>query len=104
MIVRLALAVALATAALLTTPGCAVSRGQESVGSYIDDAAITANIKARFVESKEVGATAISVETLDGTVQLSGFAKSDAERGAAERIARAANGVKAVKNDIVVRP
>ena len=31
------LAVALATAALLTLPGCAVTRDQESVGAYVDD-------------------------------------------------------------------
>jgi hyperosmotically inducible protein len=44
------------------------------------------------------------VETLNGTVQLSGFAKSSEEKNAAESIARKVNNVKAVKNDIVIRP
>jgi osmotically-inducible protein OsmY len=46
----------------------------------------------------------ISVETLKGTVQLSGFAKSAAERNRAGDLARGTPGVKAVKNDIVIRP
>ena len=84
--------------------GCAVGRGQETTGSYIDDAAITTAVKARMVEDKTVSASAISVETLNGTVQLSGFAKSPAEKAQAENIARGAKNVKAVRNDITVRP
>jgi hyperosmotically inducible periplasmic protein len=37
-------------------------------------------------------------------VQLSGFAKSTAERNRAGEIARSTPGVKAVKNDIAIRP
>lgn len=84
--------------------GCAVGRGQETVGSYVDDTGITAAVKAKFVEDKTVSASALSVETMNGTVQLSGFAKSTAERSQAETIARGVKNVKAVRNDIVVRP
>jgi hyperosmotically inducible periplasmic protein len=84
--------------------GCAVGRGQETTGSYIDDTAITTAVKAKYVEDKTVAASAISVETLNGTVQLSGFAKSTAEKAQAESIARGVKNVKAVRNDIVVRP
>ena len=46
---------ALATSALmLVASGCAVSRGQETVGAYIDDAAITSTVKARLFEDKDV--------------------------------------------------
>jgi osmotically-inducible protein OsmY len=41
---------------------------------------------------------------MNGTVMLSGFAKSNAEKDTAERIARGVDGVKTVKNQIVVRP
>ena len=88
----------------LILPGCAVSRGQETVGAYIDDTAITTGVKARFFEDKDVAGSSISVETLNGTVMLSGFAKSASERDNAERIARAVKGVKAVRNEIAVRP
>ena len=101
---RTALAAIVAAVALLTATGCAVSRGQETVGAYIDDTGITTLIKSRFVENKTVDAAAISVETLNGTVMLSGFAKSGTERMTAENIARGVNGVKLVKNEIAVRP
>ena len=95
---------AAAACLILAATGCAVSRGQETVGSYIDDAAITTAIKARFFEDKDVAGTAIGVETLRGTVMLSGFAKSSLERNKAESIARAAKGVTSVRNEILVRP
>jgi osmotically-inducible protein OsmY len=104
MFIRTSLAAAMTAVVLLTATGCAVSRGQQTVGSYVDDAGITTLIKSRFVESKQVDAAAISVETLNGTVMLSGFAKSAAERNAAETIARGVNNVKLVKNEITVRP
>lgn len=89
---------------LLSTTGCAVSRGQESVGAYIDDTAITSSVKARLFEDKDVAGSSISVETLKGTVLLSGFAKSAQERSKAETIARSVKGVTAVRNEIAVRP
>lgn len=89
--------------AIVSITGCAVARDQQTVGAYVDDAGLTTKVKARFAEDPAVAATSISVETLNGTVQLSGFAKSANEKSAAERIARATAGVKAVKNDIVVR-
>lgn len=100
------LTIVLATAAvgLIVTSGCAVMRDQETVGAYIDDTSITTSVKARFVEDKTVDAASISVETLKGTVQLSGFAKSAAEKMRAESIARQVKGVVAVQNAVSVRP
>jgi hypothetical protein len=48
--------------------------------------------------------SSIRVETLNGTVMLSGFAKSANEKSTAEAIAWKVGGVKAVKNEIAVRP
>ena len=104
MIFRTTLAAALAAAALLTTAGCAVTRGQETVGAYVDDASITTAVKTSFVDNKDVDAASIHVETLNGTVMLSGFAKNGDEKASAERVARGVNGVKGVKNEITVRP
>jgi hyperosmotically inducible protein len=83
---------------------CSVARDQQSAGAYVDDALITAEIKSKMASDKEVAATSISVETLNGVTQLSGFAKSQAEKDRASALAREARGVKAVRNDIVVRP
>ena len=101
---RTPLAALVAAAALAITSGCAVTRGQESMGAYVDDAAISTSVKAKMVEDKNVDAAAIKVDTLNGEVMLSGFAKSATERSTAERIAMDVKGVKAVKNQIVVRP
>lgn len=98
------LALAVAGSAVLATTGCAVTRGQESVGAYVDDTAITTAVKARFIENKEVDAVAISVETMKGTVMLSGFAKNTNEKTTAEALTRKVEGVRVVKNEIVVRP
>jgi len=99
-----AVAATLTGLALMSASGCAVSRGQQSVGAYVDDAGITTSVKAKLFEDKSVAGSSISVETLNGTVMLSGFAKSAAERSTAETLARGVNGVKDVKNQIVVRP
>ena len=99
----LALAAAVGVS-IITATGCAVVRDQQTVGAYVDDSAITTAVKAKFAEDKTVNAVAIRVETLNGTVQLSGFAKSQAEKDQAERIARNANHVKEVRNSIVVKP
>lgn len=96
-------AIVTAVAAITVLPGCAVTRGQSTVGEYIDDTSITTAVKARFVENKQVDAAAISVETLEGTVMLSGFAKSQAEKSMAESIARSTKGVKQVRNQLDVR-
>jgi len=81
-----------------------VTSGQSSVGQYVDDATITTRVKTRFAEDPKVSAMRISVETLNGTVQLSGFAKSQAEKNQAEAIARNTKHVRDVRNSIVVRP
>jgi len=104
MTTRTTVAATLAALTLLAASGCAVTRGQESVGAYVDDAAITTAVKGRYVDNKDVDASSIKVETLNGTVMLSGFAKNTAEKSIAESVAWKVNGVKSVKNQIAVRP
>jgi len=84
--------------------GCSVATGQSTMGEAIDDSTITTRVKARFAEAKDVAATRISVETLKGVVQLSGFATSESERVRAAQIAAAVPGVKQVQNSIAVKP
>jgi osmotically-inducible protein OsmY len=104
MIIRTTLAAVISAVALLTVSGCAVTRGQQTVGAYIDDTTITTQVKARLLESKDVAGTSISVETLNGVVMLSGFAKNATEKATAESLARKVNGVKSVRNEIVIQP
>ena len=83
-----ALAFAAMAGITIVSAGCSVARHQQTVGSYVDDAGITTAVKAKFAEDKSVAATSISVETLNGVVQLSGFAKSGAEKAQAGNLAR----------------
>lgn len=101
---RTTLAAFAAALVVITATGCAVTRGQETVGHYVDDTAITTAVKARFIDNPEVAALSIKVETLNGTVLLSGFAKNDLEKSTAEVLTRKVDGVRAVRNEIVVRP
>ena len=98
------IATAVFAAVTLLATGCAVTRSQETVGQYVDDATITTQIKSRWIADPTVDAASFKVETLKGTVQISGFAKNAAEKSKAESIARGVNGVVAVQNSIAVRP
>ena len=104
MTLRHTLAIATAVTALFVTSGCAVTRGQSTVGAYVDDATITTQVKSRFIKNPQVDFASIHVETLNGTVMLTGFAKNASEKSSAAEIARDVNGVKLVKNEIAVRP
>jgi osmotically-inducible protein OsmY len=83
--------------------GCAGSEQKESTGEFIDDAAITAKVKAAIFKDPELKVTRINVDTFKGQVQLSGFVASEAERRRAEEVARSVDGVKAVRNDLRLR-
>lgn len=96
------IAAAIACGTLATT-GCAVTSGQSTVGQYVDDATIATRVKARFAEDSGVSAMRIEVEVLKGTVQLAGFATSQAEKDRAGQIARGVPDVKEVRNNIIVR-
>jgi hyperosmotically inducible protein len=99
-----ALAFAAMAGITIVSTGCAVVRDQQSVGAYVDDATITTQVKAKFVENKTVDAGAINVQTLNGTVALNGFAKSSSEKSTAETIAKGVKGVRDVRNNLVIRP
>lgn len=87
----------LATALLAA---CAATPTQESTGEYIDDAAITAQVKSTLIGDEQVSAMDVGVETFKGIVQLSGFVNSAQEKVKAEELARSVKGVKGVENDI----
>lgn len=99
-----ALALAILTGLTLVGTGCSVMRGQTDVATYVDDKTITAAVKAKMIEDKTVDAAVINVDTLNGEVALSGFAKSAAEKARAEQIARDTKGVRVVRNNLVIRP
>ncbi len=80
-------------------------RGTEerSAGTYVDDATITAKVKAGLLESSKTSGTRVSVDTQAGVVMLSGFVDSAESKAAAETIAKDVTGVKSVTNRISVK-
>lgn len=101
---KLLAALALGATALLSLPtGCAGTPTKESTGEYVDDSSITAKVKAALIGDEVTKAREINVETFKGTVQLSGFVDTSAEKDRAADLAKGVAGVKSVKNNIVVK-
>ncbi|MGH8578599.1 MAG: BON domain-containing protein [Gammaproteobacteria bacterium] len=76
---------------------------KQSEGGYFDDAMITAKVKAALAQNPGTSAMAISVETNDQTVQLTGSVQSEDEKKKAESVARSVAGVKEVQNKLTVK-
>ena len=82
---------------------CASTSKQESTGDCIDDSVITTKVKSQLAADDFLKSFQISVETYKSNVQLSGFVASKAAVDKAGEIARNVNGVKLVKNDLIVK-
>jgi hyperosmotically inducible protein len=80
-----------------------VGGGTRSAGTVVDDAVVTSRVKAALLASEATKGHQINVETRDGAVQLSGFVDNAAAKTAAEREARAIDGVRSVRNEIDVK-
>jgi len=72
-------------------------------GKYVDDAWISAKVKALLLKDEGVKGLDVNVETHKGSVQLAGWVNSPAQIAQAEAIARSVEGVKGVKNDLQVK-
>jgi len=75
-----------------------------TVGTTIDDSAITAKVKAALIGNPTTKARQIKVTTSHGVVELSGFVDSNEERDTAAQVAGAVQGVKGVDNELQLKP
>src|SRR3990170_4037803 len=82
---------------------CAGSRTRETTGEYVDDSVITTKVKTALLVDPDVKSLDIGVETFKGVVQLSGFVNNAEQARKAVEIARSVQGVKSVKNSLVVK-
>jgi len=82
---------------------CASTSQQESTGEYVDDSVITTKVKSLLAADDFLKSFQIGVETFKGTVQLSGFVGSQKAVDKAVEITRSVNGVKSIKNDLIVK-
>jgi hyperosmotically inducible protein len=67
------------------------------------DAALTARVKAALTAERAIASSAISVETYEGEVQLSGFVPAPDMASRAGRLAAGLSGVRTVHNNITVK-
>jgi osmotically-inducible protein OsmY len=88
---------------IATFAACAATSTKESTGEYIDDSVITTKVKSLLAGDDFLKSFQISVESFKGTVQLSGFVNSQKAVDKAVEITRSVNGVKSVKNNLIVK-
>lgn len=98
-VLRFLVCIALVTAFV----GCASTPTRESSGQYIDDSAITTKVKAAILADPSLKVFQINVETFKGEVQLSGFVDTAQSVKKAGDVARGVEGVKSVKNSLIVK-
>jgi len=67
------------------------------------DAALTARVKAALIAERGIPSMAISVETYEGQVQLSGFVPAPDMASRAGRITAGVNGVRSVHDNLLVK-
>ncbi len=94
-----ALVIVLAVVALAA--GCQSLTGP-SVGTTVDDTAITASVKAKLVADKPTNLTRVDVDTNRGTVYLTGSVDTAEQRARAGQLAAQASGAKTVVNNLQV--
>ena len=82
---------------------CASTPKQEGTGDYVDDSVITTKIKTQLASDDFLKSFQISVESRKGIVLLSGFVDSQKAVDKAGQIARGVEGVKSVRNNLVVK-
>ena len=105
---RSVLNAALGTIAVAMLSACASdkqpSEEKRTTGEFTSDAALTAKVKSAI--ATDVGArtaAAINIDTYRGVVQLTGFVNSPEQAQRAEAAAKKVEGVRSVKNDVLIK-
>ena len=99
----------LSIAAVTTLTGCnkdesVANPPDRTLGQVIDDKTLTANVRAALSQSPDYKFSDVTVDSMNGTVQLSGFVNSSDQKSKAVEIANGVQGVKDVDNKITTKP
>jgi hyperosmotically inducible periplasmic protein len=87
----------------VATPGAPKPEAETTVGTTIDDSAITTKVKSALLADDGVKGLDIKVETNKGEVQLSGFVDNQIQIDRATAVARGVEGVKNVINNMTLK-
>jgi hyperosmotically inducible protein len=77
--------------------------GQQKVSQVVGDSVITTKAKAKLLAEESLKSLKISVETYRGEVILSGFVTEESAKTKAQELVASIEGVKSVKNSLVVK-
>ena len=88
---------------VISNAGKTIGEKVEDMGTSIDDASITALVKATLLYHRSTSALNTQVKTMDGVVELSGTAKNAAEMDLATKFVKDVHGVKSVVNNMVIK-
>lgn len=76
---------------------------QKETKRVVSDSWITSKVKSKLLGDEGLKSLKVSVETHQGVVLLSGFVETENQIQQAEKIAAATEGVKSVKNSLVLK-
>ena len=80
-----------------------VERQAERAAVVLDDASVTVKVKSALIADPNLKGLAIDVDTTQNVVTISGTVATEAARGDAERVAKQVEGVREVKNNLLVK-
>lgn len=99
-----ALALTRAVAGVLSVENAVTLKDSPStVGTKIDDAAVTGRVKTVLLADPAIRSFDISVLTFKGEVQLTGFVNSQSQIDLATQLAGAVEGASSVKNELMIK-
>ena len=93
--------------AMVALTGCEMMNhhsGDRTAGRTLDDKTITATVKHDLDREQVYKFDSVDVKTYDGVVQLSGFVDTNEQKDRAADIAKRAEGVTQVVNNITLKP
>jgi hyperosmotically inducible periplasmic protein len=94
---RISVPIVILLAILVLVSACQTPAGR-STGQVVDDATITSEVKAKLLADSVTKGIAVSVETFEGQVTLTGAVDTENQRERAVQIAKSVKGVKKVNN------
>jgi hyperosmotically inducible protein len=80
------------------------SKAEESVGDTLDDAWIHTKLRSKLMAEGEFPGGSLKVDVKDNVVTLRGSVSTKEDKAKAEQIAKNTDGVKSVRNQVVVKP
>lgn len=88
----------------MNDPNSSLNKTVDKVEGKLDDAAINVSVNAKLAADNELSAIKVNVDVKDGRVLLKGTAPNSAAKSRATDLAKQANGVVSVDNQLTVAP